>query len=140
MRQIRVGSSKEARGTAYVVYEDIYDAKAALERLSGFNVQVLSLPDGPAQGVGLEAQGCIGQRTAAPRRPAPAARHRRSYAAADVASAPAPSPAQNRYLIVLYYNPARHSKKLSTKDEEERLRKMQEKYGVDGEQHPTAKA
>ena len=32
------GTTKETRGTAYVVYEDIYDAKAAVEHLSGFNV------------------------------------------------------------------------------------------------------
>ena len=32
------GSTKETRGTAYVVYEDIYDAKTAVEHLSGFNV------------------------------------------------------------------------------------------------------
>ena len=51
------GSSKETRGTAYVVYEDIYDAKNAVDHLSGFNVA-------------------------------------------------------NRYLIVLYYNTAKHSKKV----------------------------
>jgi hypothetical protein len=33
------GQSKETRGTAYVVYEDIYDAKQAADHLSGFNVQ-----------------------------------------------------------------------------------------------------
>ena len=32
------GSSKETKGTAYVVYEDIYDAKTAVDHLSGFNV------------------------------------------------------------------------------------------------------
>ena len=32
------GVSKETRGTAYIVYEDIYDAKTAVEHLSGFNV------------------------------------------------------------------------------------------------------
>lgn len=32
------GTNKETRGTAYVVYEDIYDAKTACEHLSGFNV------------------------------------------------------------------------------------------------------
>lgn len=32
------GSSKDTRGTAYVVYEDIYDAKNAVDHLSGFNV------------------------------------------------------------------------------------------------------
>lgn len=33
------GTDKGTRGTAYVVYEDIYDAKQALEHLGGFNVQ-----------------------------------------------------------------------------------------------------
>ena len=32
------GTSKDTRGTSYVVYEDIYDAKAAADHLSGFNV------------------------------------------------------------------------------------------------------
>lgn len=84
VRQIRVGTSKDTRGTAYVVYEDIYDAKTAVDGLSGFNVA-------------------------------------------------------NRYLIVLYYNTSKQSKKTSTKDKEEELRKMQEKYGVDGEQHARGK-
>ena len=38
IRQIRLGQTRDTKGTAYVVYEDIYDAKAALEKLSGFNV------------------------------------------------------------------------------------------------------
>lgn len=38
IRQIRIGTSKTTRGTAFVVYEDIYDAKQAVEHLSGFNV------------------------------------------------------------------------------------------------------
>ncbi|GLC42642.1 Splicing factor 3B subunit 6 [Pleodorina starrii] len=84
VRQIRIGTTKETRGTAYVVYEDIYDAKNACDHLSGFNVA-------------------------------------------------------NRYLIVLYFNPVRHSKKVSTKEQEEQLRKMQDKYGVDGQQHAKAK-
>ena len=57
------GSTKETRGTAYVVYEDIYDAKTAVEHLSGFNVA-------------------------------------------------------NRYLIVLYYNHNKHSKKVSLSSHE----------------------
>lgn len=61
--------SKDTRGSAYVVYEDIYDAKRACDHLSGFNVQ-------------------------------------------------------NRYLIVLYYNPTRQAKRLGTKREEEALRKL----------------
>ncbi|RMZ56506.1 hypothetical protein APUTEX25_001353 [Auxenochlorella protothecoides] len=81
IRQIRVGSTKETRGTAYVVYEDIFDAKNAVDHLSGFNVQ-------------------------------------------------------NRYLIVLYYNPAKMKAKASLKEQEDSLRKMQEKFGVDGQQHP----
>lgn len=80
IRQIRVGTNKETRGTAYIVYEDIHDAKQACDHLSGFNVQ-------------------------------------------------------NRYLIVLYYNPLKHNRKLSLKDEEADLRAMQAKHGVDGEQH-----
>lgn len=32
------GTSKETRGTAYIVYDDIYDAKTACDHLSGFNV------------------------------------------------------------------------------------------------------
>ncbi|KAH7825776.1 pre-mRNA branch site protein p14 [Monocercomonoides exilis] len=38
IRQIRVGSSPDTKGTAFVIYEDIYDAKNACEHLSGFNV------------------------------------------------------------------------------------------------------
>ena len=37
-RQIRVGNTPETRGTAFVVYEDIFDAKNACDHLSGFNV------------------------------------------------------------------------------------------------------
>ncbi|KAK9806654.1 hypothetical protein WJX73_004799 [Symbiochloris irregularis] len=84
IRQIRLGASKDTRGTAYVVYEDIYDAKNAVDHLSGFNVA-------------------------------------------------------NRYLIVLYYNTAKHSKKAGTKEKEDELRRMQEKHGVDGLQHPRPK-
>ncbi|XP_038051802.1 splicing factor 3B subunit 6-like [Patiria miniata] len=38
IRQIRVGTSPDTKGTAYVVYEDIFDAKNACDHLSGFNV------------------------------------------------------------------------------------------------------
>eukprot|EP00128_Syssomonas_multiformis_P013174 Colp12_sorted_trinity150504_noHs@26723 len=38
IRQIRLGNAPDTRGTAYVVYEDIFEAKNALEHLSGFNV------------------------------------------------------------------------------------------------------
>ena len=32
------GNGADTRGTAFVVYEDIYDAKNACEHLNGFNV------------------------------------------------------------------------------------------------------
>jgi pre-mRNA branch site protein p14 len=32
------GTANDTRGTAFVVYEDIYDAKNAVDHLSGFNV------------------------------------------------------------------------------------------------------
>eukprot|EP01031_Cornospumella_fuschlensis_P032625 gene32625-39444_t len=38
IRQIRLGDRQDTRGTAFVVYEDIYDAKNAVDHLSGFNV------------------------------------------------------------------------------------------------------
>ena len=38
IRQIRLGDKQDTRGTAFVVYEDIYDAKSAVDHLSGFNV------------------------------------------------------------------------------------------------------
>ena len=34
----RRGTEADTRGTAFVVYEDIYDAKNACEHLSGFNL------------------------------------------------------------------------------------------------------
>ena len=39
IRQIRVGDTSERKGSAFVVYEDIYDAKTAYETLNGFNIQ-----------------------------------------------------------------------------------------------------
>jgi pre-mRNA branch site protein p14 len=35
---INRGDKQDTRGTAFVVYEDIYDAKNAVDHLSGFNV------------------------------------------------------------------------------------------------------
>merc|ERR1712023_86374 len=39
IRQIRIGDARNTKGTAFVVYEDLWDAKNALEHLSGFNIQ-----------------------------------------------------------------------------------------------------
>lgn len=38
IRQIRLGNEKSTLGTAFVVYEDVFDARRAREKLSGFNV------------------------------------------------------------------------------------------------------
>lgn len=38
IRQVRIGDAKDTKGTAFVVYEDIFDARTAREKLSGFNV------------------------------------------------------------------------------------------------------
>ena len=38
IRQMRKGNGTKTKGTAFVVYDDIYQAKNALENLNGFNV------------------------------------------------------------------------------------------------------
>jgi pre-mRNA branch site protein p14 len=38
-RQIRQGIAANTKGSAYVVYEDVNDAKSACDRLNGFNFQ-----------------------------------------------------------------------------------------------------
>lgn len=38
IRQIRLGNSNQTRGTAYVVYDDIFEAKTACENLNGLHV------------------------------------------------------------------------------------------------------
>ncbi len=38
IRQIRRGNTGKTKGTAFVVYDDIYDAKNAVDHLNGFNV------------------------------------------------------------------------------------------------------
>lgn len=71
--QIRLGEKdKDTRGTAFVVYEDIYDAKAAVDHLSGFNVG-------------------------------------------------------GRYLIVLYYQPAKFEKRAEMKEKEEELTELRKR-------------
>ena len=37
--QIRQGIAANSKGTAFVVYEDVYDAKQACDKLNGFNFQ-----------------------------------------------------------------------------------------------------
>ena len=38
-RQIRQGINNSTKGTIFVVYEDVVDAKAACDKLNGFNFQ-----------------------------------------------------------------------------------------------------
>ena len=76
IRQIRLGNAQDTRGTAFVVYEDIYDAKNAVDHLSGFNV-------------------C------------------------------------GRYLVVLYYQPAKMQKRLDTEREMKELAEMRSRLGLD---------
>jgi pre-mRNA branch site protein p14 len=37
IRQIRAGTSASTKGTAFVVYDDVVDAKQACDKLNGFN-------------------------------------------------------------------------------------------------------
>ncbi|KAK2195564.1 bifunctional Nucleotide-binding alpha-beta plait domain superfamily/RNA recognition motif domain/SF3B6 [Babesia duncani] len=69
VRQIRKGVGPRTAGTAFVVYDDIYDAKNALDHLSGFNVA-------------------------------------------------------GRYLVVLYYNPARVSKSKDLEQQQKDLERI----------------
>ncbi|KAJ5545145.1 hypothetical protein N7535_006467 [Penicillium sp. DV-2018c] len=39
IRQIRQGIANNSKGTAFVVYEDVNDAKQACDKLNGFNFQ-----------------------------------------------------------------------------------------------------
>jgi pre-mRNA branch site protein p14 len=75
IRQIRIGTSKETRGTAFVVYEDIYDAKQACEHLSGFNLL-------------------------------------------------------GRYLIVLYWQPGKVTKRVALEKQQEELAKLKAQYNI----------
>lgn len=75
IRQIRIGTSKETRGTAFVVYEDIYDAKQACEHLSGFNLL-------------------------------------------------------GRYLIVLYWQPGKVTKRVAVEKQQEELAKLKAQYNL----------
>ncbi|KAK9382848.1 splicing factor 3B subunit 6-like protein [Kockiozyma suomiensis] len=39
IRQIRLGNAQGTKGTAFVVYDELQDAKTACDKLSGFNFQ-----------------------------------------------------------------------------------------------------
>ncbi|ORZ06825.1 hypothetical protein BCR41DRAFT_340696 [Lobosporangium transversale] len=79
IRQIRVGNANDTKGTAFVVYEDIFDAKTAYEHLQGFNIM-------------------------------------------------------GRYLIVLYYQANKVTKRVSMAKKEEELRELKAKYAISDNQ------
>ena len=76
IRQIRIGNRPDTRGTAFVVYEDIYDAKNAVDHLSGFNVS-------------------------------------------------------GRYLIVLYYQATKMTKKIENDKKKKDIEDLKARFGVD---------
>ncbi|KAK9461736.1 RNA-binding domain-containing protein [Lipomyces oligophaga] len=39
IRQVRLGNAQGTKGTAFVVYDDLQDAKMACDKLSGYNFQ-----------------------------------------------------------------------------------------------------
>ncbi|KAF7776658.1 hypothetical protein Agabi119p4_5051 [Agaricus bisporus var. burnettii] len=39
IRQIRIGNEQKTKGTAFVVFDDVMDAKNALDHLNGFHLQ-----------------------------------------------------------------------------------------------------
>ena len=39
IRQVRMGDTQQTKGTAFVVYEDIFDARNAQGQLSGYNLK-----------------------------------------------------------------------------------------------------
>ncbi|KAI8366740.1 uncharacterized protein BYT42DRAFT_595848 [Radiomyces spectabilis] len=78
IRQIRVGNAPDTRGSAFVVYEDIFDAKSACEHLQGYNIL-------------------------------------------------------GRYLIVLYYQQNKITKKMNLQKKEEELKELKSRYGVSDE-------
>ncbi len=75
IRQIRIGTANDTKGTAFVVYEDIFDAQQACQHLSGFNLM-------------------------------------------------------GRYLIVLYYQKAKFTKRKELEAREAELEKMKKKFNV----------
>eukprot|EP01121_Diplochlamys_sp_Union-15-3_P006323 TRINITY_DN1681_c0_g1_i3.p1 TRINITY_DN1681_c0_g1~~TRINITY_DN1681_c0_g1_i3.p1 ORF type:complete len:118 (+),score=19.90 TRINITY_DN1681_c0_g1_i3:135-488(+) len=71
IRQIRLGNKPDTKGTGFVIYDDIYDAKNAVDHLSGYNVE-------------------------------------------------------GRYLIVLYYQQNKVTKKMNTEKKKQDIEKMKE--------------
>ena len=49
--QIRQGISSDTKGTAFVVYEEVNDAKQACDKLNGFNFQNRYLVGKPMNGL-----------------------------------------------------------------------------------------
>ena len=54
--QIRQGIANNTKGTAFVVYEDVMDAKSACDKLNGFNFQNRYLVGALSPGPPLRSQ------------------------------------------------------------------------------------
>ena len=106
------------------MYEDIYDAKMAVDHLSGFNVAnryLIVLYYNPAK-----QNKKVRRWIQCPTR----AKAVRSFGAEAVSVASASGHSMYAHSLMHIAAP-----QVSTKQQEEELRKMQEKHGVDGEQH-----
>ena len=123
------GSGKDTRGTAYIVYEDIYDAKTAVDHLSGFNVanRYLIVLCAPASELPLALTSCSTDASSPACRYYNTTKHSKKVRTLLLARLAAPAPTLMHPAV-----------QLSTKDEEEKLRDLQAKHGVSGEQEPRA--
>ncbi|EMS64972.1 Pre-mRNA branch site p14-like protein [Triticum urartu] len=135
IRQIRLGNAKDTRGTAYVVYEDIYDAKNAVDHLSGFNVANRYL-------IVLYSQlNRMSKKTDIKKKEDEITRLQEKYGdiydAKNAVDHLSGFNVANRYLIVLYSQLNRMSKKTDIKKKEDEITRLQEKYGV-GSKTPSA--
>ncbi len=147
----RRGTTKETRGTAYVVYEDIYDAKNACDHLSGFNVAnryLIVLYYNPQRlSKKVRAQGLVSAQAHAKKMarntaagacsrnlPHPAPLRKAGFALQPRPSAAA-GPIAACYVEWLLTRVCVYIQG-DVRGQEAALRKLQEQHGVDGEQHP----
>ena len=134
----RRGSSKDTRGTAYIVYEDIYDAKNAVDHLSGFNVAnrylIVLYYNTAKHSKKVRGRGML---ACCPARYAFAEFRMYDSSTRCLQDKAALISAVLFDCFALSGNPhLADGTQVSTKDKEDELRKMQEKYGVDGTQQP----
>lgn len=98
----RRGNAKDTKGTGFVIYEDIMDAKTAVEHLTGFNVG--------------------GRFTA---------NLFTSFHVFDITRASLSLSLPCSYLTVLYYQPNKVTKKMDLEKKRQELEELKAKFGVD---------